>query len=161
MDISNFQDEELIVAYGQILKELKKREIIRTKNVLGDLGEFLAIDYYCKTPGLPNLQAAPIGTQNIDAISRAGDRYSIKSTTGNLTGAFYGLEPKDSTEPDKQKFEYVIVCQFDNDFQLKTIYQIDWDAFIKHKKWHKTLKAWNINLSKETLADSTIIFQAK
>ena len=160
MDVSTLKNEELINTYSLVIKELKKRDIIRTKNVLGDLGEYLAIEYYCKTPGLPNLQVAPIGTQNIDAISRAGDRYSIKSTTGNLTGIFTGLQPKGSTVPDKPKFEYVIICQFDNDFQLKTIYQLDWDAFIKHKKWHSTLKAWNINLSKETIADSTIIFQA-
>ena len=160
MDVSTLKNEELINTYSLVIKELKKRDIIRTKNVLGDLGEYLAIDYYCKTPGLPNLQVAPIGTQNIDAISRAGDRYSIKSTTGSLTSIFTGLQPKGSTTPDKPKFEYVIICQFDNDFQLKSIYQLDWDAFIKHKKWHSTLKAWNINLSKETIADSTIIFQA-
>ena len=35
---------------------------------------------------------APVGTENIDAISRKGDRYSIKSTSSNTTGVFYGLE---------------------------------------------------------------------
>lgn len=158
MDISKCTNQELIDTYSQVIKELKNRNIIRTKNVVGELGEFLAIEHYCKTPGLPNLQAAPVGTQNIDAISRSGERYSIKSTSGNVTGVFYGLEPKGSTMPDKQKFEYVIICQFDDDCQLKAIYQLDWNNFLKHKRWHSTMKAWNLTLSKETVADSTIIY---
>jgi len=75
--------------------------VSRTKNLLGDLGEYLAIEHFNNTAGMFNLQAATTGTQNIDAISRNGDRYSIKATTGNLTGVFYGLEPPDSDIPDK------------------------------------------------------------
>ena len=73
--------------------------------MIGDMGEYLAIEYYNNTPGLPNLAPAPVRTENIDAISRKGDRYSIKSTSGNVTGVFYGLEPKGSDIPDIQKFE--------------------------------------------------------
>lgn len=133
MDISIVSDEKLISLYSEIIKELKIRKIIRTKNVLGDLAEFLAIKFYCDTAGLPNLQAAPVGTQNIDAISRAGERYSIKATTGSVTGVFTGLQPKGSNEPDKQKFEYVIICKFDDDYKLKAIYELDWKMFLKHK----------------------------
>lgn len=158
MDISSISNEKLVSLYSDIIKELKSRKIIRTKNVLGDLAEFLAIKYYCDTPGLPNLQAAPVGTQNIDAISRAGERYSIKATSGSITGAFSGLNPKGSNEPDKQKFEYVIICRFDDDFKLKAIYELDWDTFIKHKKWHATMKAWNLSLSKGLIADSKTIY---
>lgn len=133
MDISIVSDEKLISLYSEIIKELKIRKIIRTKNVLGDLAEFLAIKFYCDTAGLPNLQAAPVGTQNIDAISRTGERYSIKATTGSVTGVFTGLQPKGSNEPDKQKFEYVIICKFDDDYKLKAIYELDWKMFLKHK----------------------------
>ena len=84
---------DLIQKYSDIIKELKARGVIRTKNVVGDLGEYLAINHYCNTAGLPKLQAAPANTKNIDAISINGDRYSIKSSTGKLTGVFWGLEP--------------------------------------------------------------------
>lgn len=100
MTIQDLSNEKLIELYSSIIKELKNRKIIRTKNVTGDLAEYLAIQHYCKTPGLPNLQAAPIGTQNIDAIIRAGDRYSIKAVSGNVTGTFHGLNPKGSSDPD-------------------------------------------------------------
>jgi len=158
LDLTSFSNEEIIDLYSESIKELKRREIIRTKNVLGDLAEFLAIEFYRKNHSLPNLQAAPIGTQNVDAISRAGDRYSIKATTGSVTGIFTGLEPKGSQEQDKQKFEYVLICKFDDDYKLKVIYELSWDIFIKHKRWHSTMKAWNISLSREVIADATVYF---
>lgn len=61
MTIQDLSNEKLIELYSSIIKELKNRKIIRTKNVTGDLAEYLAIQHYCKTPGLPNLQAARLG----------------------------------------------------------------------------------------------------
>ena len=101
MDFSKVSDGELVELYSSCIKELKSREIIRTKNVLGELGEYIAIDFYNKTSGLPKLQTAPIGTQNVDAISRNGERYSIKSCTTNTTGTFFGLEPPSSTKSNR------------------------------------------------------------
>ena len=51
---------------------------------------------------MPNLSPAPVGAENIDAISRKGDRYSIKSTSNNTTGVFYGLEEPESDKGDRQ-----------------------------------------------------------
>lgn len=64
--------EEIIQLYSGAIKELKRREVIRTNNVVGELGEYLAITHYNNTPGLPNLSPAPVCTENIDAISRKG-----------------------------------------------------------------------------------------
>lgn len=157
MDLSRLKDNEVIQLYSDSIKELKRRGILRTNNVIGELGEYLAIDYFCKTAGLPKLQAAPVGTQNIDAISRSGDRYSIKSTSGNSTGVFYGLQPKGSTLPDVQKFEYVLICKFDDNCNLEAIYQLTWEKFLLHKHWHSRMKAWNLTLSKALIADATVI----
>lgn len=159
MDFDKLSAEEIIHIYSDSIKELKKRNIIRTKNVLGELGEYLAISHYNNTAGLPKLQPAPIGTQNVDAMSRNGERYSIKSCTTNTTGVFYGLEPKGSTSPDKQAFEYVIICRFDNDYQLQEIYELDWESFLKHKRWHKRMTAWNLVLSKDLIADAKLVFK--
>lgn len=103
MDFEKCSDDELVQGYGGLLKELKQRGIIRSKNVVGDLGEHIAIRTYNTTPRLPNLQAAPPGTQNVDALSRNGDRYSIKSITGNVTGVFYGLPPRESADIPEKK----------------------------------------------------------
>lgn len=117
--------KKIVELYSSTIKELKKRNIIRTKNLTGDLAEYLVIQHYCKTNGLSNLRAAPIGTQNIDAISRTGERYSIKAVTGNVTGTFHGLQPKGISKPDTPKFEYIIIiCKFDDEYHLEAIYEL-------------------------------------
>jgi len=161
VDFSKLDEFELVSIYSDSIKELRKRKIIRTNNVIGDLGEYLAIEYYCKTAGLPKLQAAPVGTQNVDALSTNGKRYTIKSTSGNTTGVFYGLNPKGSEEINERNFEYVIICKFDNDYKLIAIYELTWDDFLKHKKWHKTMNAWNLTISRTLIADSTTIYCAE
>lgn len=161
MNLDKLETTELIKAYSNIISILKKREVIRTKNLLGDLGEYLVIDHYLNAPGLPNLQAAPPGTQNIDAISRKGERYSIKSTTGNLTGVFYGLNSPDSNEKELQKFEYVVVACFNNNFALDKILELNWNQFLEHKKWHKTMRAWNISITKKLVETSKVIYRNK
>lgn len=102
--IEKIDDEMLWRSYGLVIKELKKRKLIRTRNIAGERGEQLAIQIYNSTPGEPNLQAAPEGTQNVDALSRKGDRYAIKTVTlpRKLTGVFYGLQPPESEENDKK-----------------------------------------------------------
>lgn len=160
MDFSKLSNTEIIRLYSDSIKALKQRGILRTNNVIGELGEYLAIEHFSKTPGLPKLQAAPVGTENIDAISRHGDRYSIKSTSGNTTGVFYGLQPKGSAATDPQKFEYVLICKFDENCALEAIYQITWEQFQKHKRWHSRMQAWNLTLSKSLISDSVVIYKS-
>jgi hypothetical protein len=159
MDVKNLNTLELINAYSKIINTLKQRGVIRTKNLIGDIGEYLAIEHFNKTSGKPNLQFAPAGTKNIDAISRNGDRYSIKSTSSNLTGVFYGLEKLDSNKENSQKFEYLLIVQFKDNFSLQRIIQLDWTTFLHFKRWHKTMNAWNISVTKKLLEKSDIIYE--
>jgi hypothetical protein len=160
MQFEELNDLEVIELYGNIVKELRARKIIRTKNVVGDLGERLAIDYYTNTAELVNLQDAPTGTQNIDAISRDGERYSIKALSANTTGVFNGLPHKDSNEPIQQKFEYLIIVKFNDSYELEKILELTWEQFLEHKKWHSRMTAWNITLSKKLINESKIIFDS-
>jgi len=157
-DLEDLKPTELIDLYSQIIKMLKERGIIRSKNIIGDLGEYLAIEHYCNTPNLPKLQQAPTNTQNVDALSTKGERYSIKASSSRLTGVFYGLNPPDSTGPEIQKFEFVIVVVFDDDFKLLKILELDWDMFLKFKKWHKTMRAWNLSITKELIESAKIVY---
>lgn len=161
MDLSNLEKYDLIMLYGKVIDELKRRNIIRSKNVVGDIGEYLVVDYYTKTPGLPKLQFAPPSTENIDAISIKGERYSIKCTTSNTTGVFYGLNPPESNEPQKQLFEYAIIVILNSSYQLQKIIELDWNAFLKHKKWHSRMAVWHLSVSKKLLTDARIIFDAE
>ena len=159
INLQEKETKEIIQLYSMAIKELKRRKVIRTNNVVGELGEYLAIEIYNSTPGLPNLSPAPVGTENIDAISRKGDRYSIKSTTGHVTGVFYGLEPKGSEKEDQQKFEFVILCKFTENCELEMILEMDWKTFLKNKRWHSRMQAWNLSLTKELQKQCKIIYR--
>src|SRR5437773_9811933 len=74
-DLQLVSDNELISLRARVETEMRRRSISFS---VGDIGEQLAIDYFNATRGLPNLMRAPRGTKNIDALSRDGDRYSIK-----------------------------------------------------------------------------------
>lgn len=161
IEVENLSTTELLSLYSNILKQLKNRDVIRSKNLLGDLGEYLAIEYYCNTSNLPKLQSAPIGTKNIDAISVRGERYTIKSTSGRLTGVFRDLNTPESNQKDEKKFEYVIIVIFNDDFELDKIIEINWNQFLHYKKWHSTVRAWNIPITKTLISNSKIIFDSE
>lgn len=159
MDLSNYSISELVKIYSSTIRELKNRGVLRTKNVVGELGEYLVLEYYDKRSELPNLTIVPVGTKNINAISQSGERYSIKTTTGNVTGVIYGLEPPGSNKKEAPLFEQLIICKLNEDCEIEGIYQLSWDVFCKHKKWHSRVNAWNISLSKAVKADAITIFE--
>ena len=157
--LRDLTDQELPHAYSCIIEELKVRGIIRSKNVIGDLGEYIVIKYYNDTPRLPNLVPAPQGTQNVDALSRKGDRYSIKASTGKTTGVFYGLKDPKSNLPDEKKFEYVIIALFDENLVLQRINELSWNELLQYKRWHSWMKAWNLSITQELLKNTKTIFK--
>ena len=159
IDLSKLSDEDLIRVYPQIIKLLKERKIIHSKNLIGELGEYMAISHYCNTKGLPNLQRAPPTTKNIDAISRDGERYSIKATSTSTTGTFFGLNSPDSNDEDKQRFEYVIIVIFDDNYNLEKIIEIDWKQFLQMKRWDSRMNAWNIPVNNRLKKTGKIVFQ--
>lgn len=163
INLDQLNNEELWLSYGEIQQELKTRKLVRTNNIVGERGEFLTIETYNSISGLPNLQAAPEGTQNVDALSRKGERYSIKTITdpGRTTSVFYGVGEKDSDLVPEKKFEYVIIVQIFKDYQLKRIIELKWEQFLKHKKWHKTMNAWNLSITKNLIKEANIIFESK
>ena len=159
----DLKDSEVWDMYALSIEELKKRNLIRTRNIVGERGELLAIETYNGISGLPNLQAAPEGTQNVDALSRKGERYSIKTITepGKTTGVFYGCGNKEDKNVPSQKFEFSLVVIIGKDFQLKNIYELTWEQFLKYRKWHKTMRAWNLTVTKKLSEDANIIFEDK
>ena len=149
MNFEELSNIDIIKLYSQSIQELRSRNIIRTKNITGELGEYIAIEYYKNNPQLPNLNFTPPSTENIDAISTRGERYSIKTITNiGSTGVFYGLPPLDSEELPTQKFEYVIIVKLNDNFELENILELTWAQFLEHKKWHSRMNAWNLSYSK-------------
>lgn len=143
MDFSKYSGTELIQIYGELLSKMREDKLIRSKNVTVDLGEYIVVDYYTKTKGLPKLQFAPPSTKNIDAISVNGERYSIKCITTNTTGAFYGIEKNTDISDIKPLFEYVVIIKL-NENTSRSSY---WNLTGKHFS--------NINIGIQELALTT------
>lgn len=160
--VDKLSDENLWALYAQLEFKLKERGLVRTRNIVGERGEFLAITTYNKMTGLPKLQAAPEGTQNVDALSRKGERYSIKTITepSNTTSVFYGAGNPEDKEPPEKKFEYVIIVQIGKNYMLKKMLELSWETFLKFRRWHKTMRAWNLSVTQELLKEAKIILDA-
>ncbi|WP_045522765.1 hypothetical protein [Neobacillus niacini] len=150
----------LVQVHGHWLNELKARDMIRTRNVIGELGEYFALKHYNETLSLSDLQIMDIGTQGIDAIDLKGNRYSIKTVTSATTGVFNGLNDPDSKLPQEQKFEYVIIVILDNDFTLQAIYELNWKAFLNHKKWNKSKRTWHLTISESLKRDAKLLYKS-
>ncbi len=146
-------DKELIRIRILLEKEFKARGIRFSS---GELGETIAIDHFNNTPGLTNLLRAPTGTKNVDALSRNGERYSIKTIKdGSKTGTVY----PDPINREKQLFEYLLVVQINDDYELRALHRFSWTQFFQVKQWDKTMNAWYISKTKKALAIAETIYE--
>ena len=146
INLDKLNDDELIDLYPMLLDQLKARGIIRTKNIIGELGEFIVNREYKKNPKLPELQLNLKSTKNIDATSIKGERYAIKSTSTNLTGVFHSLPIED----DKiVYFEYLIIVIFNKDYSLSEIYELTWKEFLRFRKMKLPEKKFNVLITNE------------
>lgn len=135
-------------------KELRRRGLAAT---VGEAAEALAIEFYNSTPGLPNLSPADTGTKNVDALSRLGERYSIKGVLrSRKTGTVYP-----DRNPDRQLFEYLLVVMLAEDWTLKGIYEFTWDTFLQSRRWDKRMSAWYLGTGARTLATARLVFSAE
>ncbi|MGC2456697.1 MAG: hypothetical protein WA435_01720 [Gallionellaceae bacterium] len=153
MELNVLSNQELFTLRVELEKEMSGRGM---KFDVGAVGEQLAIAYFNSTPGLPNLIDAPTGAKNIDALSRDGERYSIKTLLkAKKTGTIY----PDEEVPEKQLFEQLLVVQLSTDYELQSIHRFSWEAFLKARSWDKRMNAWYISISSNKLALGEKLFQ--
>lgn len=145
-ELDALSDDELIQLRAKLEVEMRRRGIAYS---VGHIGEGLVINHFNSTRGLPNLSPAPTGTKNVDALSRTGDRYSIKTIwKAKKTGTIY----PDPDDPDKQLFEYLLIARLNDDLSLKAMYQFSWQQFTQVRSWDSRMSAWYVSCSKKKLA---------
>ena len=155
INLGDLKDHDLIRLYPKIIKELRKRKIIRTKNIIGELGEFYALEIYKNKPGLPRIQHAPPNTKNVDALSINGERYAIKSSSTKQTGVFSSLSINDKA----QMFEYLITIWFDKEYEIYQILECSWKIFVQHRKLKNPEQKWAITKTKKFVDDCKTIYE--
>lgn len=150
-EIVDLKSSELLKLRAEIEVELNSRGV---KFSVGDIGETLAIEYFNTTGGLPTLRDAPVGTKNIDAISRDGERYSIKTIkSGTKTGTVY----PDREAPDKQLFEYMLIVMLGRRYELQRIYRLTWQLFTKLRAWDSRMQAWYVPVTRKRMLKAETI----
>jgi hypothetical protein len=154
-NLHRLSDADLILLRARLDTEMRKRKLAYS---VGQVGERLAIEYFKGTPGLPNLQLAPPGTKNVDALSRNGDRFSIKTVcNAKKTGTLY----PDSLDADKQLFEYLLIVRLSETWGLESIHQLSWKAFLDVRSWDKRMNAWYVVISGRALNAAITVFDGK
>jgi hypothetical protein len=139
--ISELEDHQLLSIRAHLDKEFVSRKLSFS---VGDLGEELAIEYFNSTTGLPNLIKAPRGSKNVDALSRNGERVSIKTIQkAKKTGTIY----PDIEDPNNQLFELLLIAKLSPAYQLESIHMFTWKDFLKVRAWDKRMNAWYIPYS--------------
>lgn len=153
--LSKLSDDDLTILRAEVEAEMAARGISFS---VGELGEKLCISHFNSTPGLPNLLRAPPGAKNVDALSREGDRYSMKTfMKAKKTGTVY----PDDKDPDKQLFEYLAIVRISNSYKLDAIYRFSWKEFVHVRAWDKRMNAWYVALSQKNLNLAEVVFQRK
>ena len=154
--IKNINNEDLIKVYPLLIQELKERKIIRTNNIVGDLGEYYAVKIFNQNTKLPKLQMAPPSTENVDALSKKGKRYAIKSTSGKSTGVF-------SSIPINGKncyFEYLLILLWNN-YQVESLLQFDWKQFVQYRKVKLPENKYYFSLNQSIIDEAEIVYTNK
>ena len=150
---TQFSDEELIDVYPNLLKELKSRGIIRTKNIAGELGEYYSYQTYKNNVNLPDIELHPKNHPDCDAVCNKTDKtYQIKSMSHNETGLFSN---------NQQYFDFLIIVKFGDDYMRETIYQLTWNEFLKYrtkKIVKKQQTGWVVILTNMIKGELTKVF---
>tara|TARA_B100000378_G_scaffold121449_1_gene98025 strand:- start:252 stop:716 length:465 start_codon:yes stop_codon:yes gene_type:complete len=153
MDLAHLDDQSLLSLRVKVETEMSSRGLAFS---VGAIGEELAIVHFNSTRGLPTLLAAPPGTKNVDALSRDGERYSIKTQLkAKKSGTIY----PDDEDPDRQLFEYLLIVRLKPDYSLKSIHRFSWDNFVTLRSWDRRMSAWYLSCSGKNLHQGEVIFE--
>jgi hypothetical protein len=145
MNLRELNNNDLLTLRAEVEKELHARGILFS---VGETGEKIAIEFFNSTPGLPNLIHAPAGAKNVDALSRDGDRYSLKIIQyAKKTGTIY----PDAKNPEKSLFEFLLIVMLSISYELLAIYRFSWEQFCVVRAWDKRMNAWYVPVSRKRL----------
>ncbi|MDR7945185.1 hypothetical protein [Achromobacter aegrifaciens] len=145
IDLDPLDDIQLLELRAAIDAEARKRGLSFN---IGEIGEKLAVSLFKERPDLPVLAPAPRGTKNIDAISREGNRYSIKTLQrAKKTGTVY----PDPLDKDRKLFEFILVVLLNDDLTLSRVVELDWEQFCAVRSWDIRMNAWYVARSKRAL----------
>ena len=154
MELNKLTVEELfklISPNSDIRQELTNRNVIKTKNLVGEIGLYYVNHLYETTSYLPNLILQPPSSKNINFVTKTDNiKYAVKTVTSKkgTTGSFWGPE---QIEKNIKSFDFLLIVILDNDYQLELVLELTWNDFFKFKSYNKRMKSYNISITKNII----------
>ena len=101
-----------------------------------------------------------VTVKNIDALSRNGEIYSIKtvSSRNGTTGSFWDPE---SIEKNEKKFDYLLIVIIDQSYALDMILELSWEDFFKYKRFNKRMNNYNISLTNTLINEVNVVYERR
>ncbi len=141
--------EELLNTYVEVLDELKRRGVVRTRNnPAADYAEWLVASRM-------KLSLMPNSMPGYDAVSESGLRFQIKcrrldlSNKSRRLGAIRNLSTK--------QFDFLIAVLFDKYFQVRAAYQIPHSQITHFARYSEHQNGHILHLRGELLTAEGVI----
>jgi len=140
MELEKETVQSLLKIYSEILKELRRRNLIRsTNNPVADIAETLVALAL-------KLELVEASTAGYDAISKSnGLRYEIKSR--RITSENKSRQLSFIRELDKEHFDFLVGVLFGEDFQILKACIIPRSTVQKLAKYVKHVNGWRLMLA--------------
>lgn len=129
-DLQDESDAALIRLYGEVMAEMRKRQIVRSaNNPIADIAERLVASYYGVDPEPPN-------SKTYDVVTRTGATIQVKALR-RTSSSRRNLSPLRSLD-----FDFVAAVIFALDMRVDAVLLVPVSVVREHMRWSKT---WGAN----------------
>lgn len=148
MDLQKMGIKQLLQTQANIIQELKKREVVRTKNnPVGDFTEWLVAQAY-------DLELANNSKAGYDAVDTAGTKIQIKGrrvTADNPSRQLSAIR-----KYEKKDFDELIAVIFDEDFNIELAVRMPHEVIGDYSRFSNHSNAHLLTLKGSILEDTRI-----
>lgn len=147
LPVENLTVAELLDCYSLVLRELRSRGVIRTKNLVGDIAEGLVASSL-------GLVLATNSNAGYDAIGIDGTRYQVKSRLPTLEnpstelGAIRNL--------DKREFDYLVGILLNAEFGARFAVKVPYETVVRYARYKPSQKGHVLHLQGSWLKDPSV-----
>ncbi|MFA6320280.1 MAG: hypothetical protein WCY36_00290 [Candidatus Omnitrophota bacterium] len=143
IDVSKLPLSKILILFGDLMDELKKRGVVRTRNnPVADYAEWLTVRVF-------SLGIQTSSNKGFDAIDKKGIRYQIKgrrldaSNPSRQLGVIRDL--------DKKGFDFLIAIIFNKDFTIHDAYKIPHELIGEYARYSKHQNGYILHLKGKIL----------
>jgi hypothetical protein len=145
MDWSSLPTRDLLKQYGDLLRELRARGVVRSyNNPAADIAEWIGAQAF-------GLILETASAKGYDATDGVGKRYQIKSR--RITPENPSTQLGVMRDLAESQFDYLLAVYFEQDFQVRAAYLVEHGAVVDHALFSKAQKGHILHAKTALLTD--------